>query len=227
MAGISEGNREGSRKRSCSESDSDKISGLSFGPDSPTNRNPDLDIHPDHINYRSNPNLHSPEDLYIETPVGGGRGTRLQLKRLGGFNIKHERALKECNSLINEVEKWISDTNENDSLCLDTIYEGFLKFKKRIARVSQEALIRLVDRKVVDQLAELQIRIESLRKRAEKQDRRKDQRIRNSDNLIEGTELTSSNDEVFTQSIPIQGQARELSFFNLLYNFFNMLLLPT
>ena len=203
MAGISEGNRGGSRKRSCSESDSDKISGLSFGPDSPTSRNPDLDIHP--IHYRSNPNLHSPEDLYIETPVGGGRGTRLQLKRLGGFNIKHERALKECNGLIIEVEKWISDTNENDSLCLDTIYEGFLKFKKRIARVSQEALIRLVDRKVVDQLAELQIRIESLRKRAEKQDRRKDQRIRSSDNLIESTELTSSNDEVFTHSIPIQG----------------------
>ena len=205
MAGISEGNREGARKRSCSESDSDKISGLSFAPASPTNRNPDLDIHPDRINYRSNPNLHSPEDLYIETPVGGGRGTRLQFKRLGGFNIKHDRALKECNTLINDIEKWISDITENDSLCLDTIYEGFLKFKKRIARVSQEALIRLVDRKVVDQLAELQIRIESLRKRAEKQDRRKDQRIRNSDNLMEGTELTSSNDEVFTQSIPIQG----------------------
>ena len=40
MAGISEGNREGSRKRSCSESDSDKNSGLSFGPQGFIHRNP-------------------------------------------------------------------------------------------------------------------------------------------------------------------------------------------
>ena len=144
----------------------------------------------------------APKDLYIETPVGG---TRLQIKRLGGFNAKHDRALKECNILINEIENWIADNTENESLCLDTIYEGFLKFKKRIARVSQEALIRLVDRGVVDQLAELQIRIESLRKRAEKENRRKDQPIRKSDNLTESTELTSSNDEVFLHSNPIQG----------------------
>ena len=205
MAGIGEGNRKGSRKRSCSESDSDKISGISFTPDSPTNRNPDLDINPDHSNYRSIPNLHSPEDLYIETPVGGGRGTRLQVKRLGGLNVKYEKALKDCNILITEIEKWILENTENESLCFDSIYEGFLKFKKRIARVSQEALIRLVDRKVVDQLAELQIRIESLRKRAEREDRRKDQRNRNTDRRSEGTELVNSPDEVFIQSHPIQG----------------------
>ena len=88
MAGIGEGNRKGSRKRSCSESDSDKISGISFTPDSPTNRNPDLDIDPDHSNYRSIPNLHSPEDLYIETPVGGVEGYPTPSQEIGWIKRK-------------------------------------------------------------------------------------------------------------------------------------------
>ena len=73
MAGIGERNREGNRKRSLSESDSDKISGLSLDPNSPTNQNPDVIISPDNITHCSNPDLFSTEDLYIETPVGGGR----------------------------------------------------------------------------------------------------------------------------------------------------------
>ena len=121
------------------------------------------------------------------------------------MNVKYEKALKDCNTLITEIEKWISENTEKESLCLDSIYEGFLKFKKQIARVSQEALIRLVDRRVVDQLAELQIRIESLRKKAEREDRRKDQRNRNTDRHSEGTELFNPPDEVFIQSNPIQG----------------------
>ena len=145
MAGIGERNREGNRKRSLSESDSDKISGLSLGPNSPTNCNPDLNIEPDCNIYRSNPNLYSPEDLYIETPVGGGKGTRLQLKRSGGLNLKHDKALKDCNNLIKEIEKWIHENSDVESLSLDSVYEIVMKFKKQIARVSQEALIRLVD----------------------------------------------------------------------------------
>ena len=74
MAGVSERTREGSRKRSLSESDTDKISGLTFGPSSPTNLNPDCNIENDTSFHNSNPELYSPEDLYIETPVGGGEG---------------------------------------------------------------------------------------------------------------------------------------------------------
>ena len=173
MAGIGEGNSEGPRKRSFSESDSEKISGLSLGPDSHTNQNPDVDVLSTNTSYCSNPDLYSTEDLYIETPVGGGRGTRLQLKKSDGLNLKHNKAVKDCNVLIKDIEKWITELSQNDSPSLDLIYDGFMKFKKRIARTSQEALIRLVDRRLVDQLASLQIRIESIRKRAERRDRNK------------------------------------------------------
>jgi hypothetical protein len=74
MAGIGEGNREGPRKRSFSESDSEKISGLSLDPNSRTNQNPDADFLSSNSIYCSNPDLYSTEDLYIETPVGGGEG---------------------------------------------------------------------------------------------------------------------------------------------------------
>ena len=67
-----------------------------------------------------------------------------------------------------EFEKWIIDNYERESLCLDSLYEGFMKFKKPIARVLQEALIRLVERQVVNHLAVLQIKIESLKKKREK-----------------------------------------------------------
>ena len=64
-----------------------------------------------------------------------------------------------------DFEKWIIDNNERESLCLDSLYEGFMKFKKPIARVLQEALIRLVERQIVNHLAVLQIKIESLKKK--------------------------------------------------------------
>ena len=67
-----------------------------------------------------------------------------------------------------EFEKWIIDNYERESLCLDSLYEGFMKFKKPIARVLQEALIRLVERQIVNHLAVLQIKIESLKKKREK-----------------------------------------------------------
>ena len=134
---------------------------------------------------------------------GGGKGTRLQHKRLGGLDKKHEKALRDCNTLIKEIEKWIVENKENDILCIESIHEGSIKFKKRIARVSQEALIRLVDRKVVDHLAYLQIKIESLRKRAEREDKRRSHQSRGSSSINE--EIVGNTDEVFHEMDPIQG----------------------
>ena len=219
MAGIGEGNREGPRKRSFSESDSEKISGLSLDPNSRTNQNPDADFLSTNSIYCSNPDLYSTEDLYIETPVGGGRGTRLQLKKSDQWNLKHDKAVKDCNVLIKDIEKWITELSQYDSPSLDLVYDGFMKFKKRIARTSQEALIRLVDRRIVDHLASLQIRIESIRKRAERRDRNKshpnlvstsdceDNNVLRTTPPIENRDLPipSLPDEVFHQPDPIQG----------------------
>ena len=51
----------------------------------------------------------------------------------------------------------MTDRSEEDSLDIDTVCEAFEKFKRRIATVSSEALMRLVDRSIVDQLTCLQI----------------------------------------------------------------------
>ena len=201
MAGVNCDSREGHRKRSLSESDSDKISELSLAPKSPINQT--LNTNSDHVfdSYHSNPNLNSPEDIYIETPLGMGRCTRLQSRCGWEFNSKHDKALKDCLNLIKEIESWLIDSYENNSLEVDIVNEVCEKYKRRIARVSQEALIRLVDRSIVGRLACLQIKLEQLRKRVEREERRQDKISTCRDNQTESPSNDRESNVIFATDL--------------------------
>ena len=175
MSGTSGKSREGNRTRSLSESDSERISDASFTPEPPPDHNPGLISNIDSYVRNSNPNLTTNPGVLLETPVGVGMGTRLQLRKVGGITAKQEKALKECESLIKEIDKWLLEVNAEPVINIDKIYEGAESFKKKVSRVSQEALIRLVDRTIVDKLASRQISVEKIRKKAEREERKQNQ----------------------------------------------------
>ena len=169
MAGIGDNSREGSRHRSFSESDSDRISDVTFRPANINNRNPDIGSEDELPVFQSHPNLSSLTDEYIESPLWSGRGTRFQRRQTPLINDKYEKARNDCLSLLKDVDKWFECSSDEP----DKMYEDIEKFKRRIARASQEGLIRLVDKNILDQLASKQIRLESLRKRIDKEERQR------------------------------------------------------
>ena len=171
MAGVNDNSREGSRNRSFSESDSGRISDLTFHPTIIDNLNPDIGCEDDSRVFQSNPDLSSLNDDYIESPMWSGRGTRLQRRQAPIINEKYEKALKDCLALIKDIDKWFETSNESEDEDPDKLYEAIEIFKRRIARATQEGLIRLVDKTVLDQLASKQNRIESLRKRLDREER--------------------------------------------------------
>ena len=168
MAGVNDNSREGSRNRSFSESDSVRISDLTFHPTIIDNLNPDIGCEDDSPVFQSNPDLSSLNDDYIESPMWSGRGTRLQRRQAPIINEKYEKALKDCLTLTKDINKWFETSNDSED---DN--EAIEIYKRRIDRASQEGLIRLVDKTVLDQLASNQIRLENLRKRLDKEERQR------------------------------------------------------
>ena len=164
MAGVNDNSREGSRHRSFSESDSDRISDVTFCPASIDNLNPDIGSEDELPVFQCHPNLSSLTDEYIESPMWSGRGTRFQQRQAPIINEKYERAHKDCLALIKDIDKWFECSSNSENEEPDKMYEAIEVFKRRIARSSQEELIRLVDKITLDQLASKQIRLESLRK---------------------------------------------------------------
>ena len=173
MAGVNDNSREGSRNRSFSESDSVRISDLTFHPTIIDNLNPDIGCEDDSRVFQSNPDLSSLNDDYIESPMWSGRGTRLQRRQAPIINEKYEKALKDCLALTKDINKWFETSDDSEDDNPDKLYEAIEIYKRRIARASQEGLIRLVDKSVLDQLASNQIRLENLRKRLDKEDRQR------------------------------------------------------
>ena len=171
MAGVNDNSREGSRNRSFSESDSGRISDLTFHPTIINNLNPDIGCEDDSPVFQSNPDLSSLNDDYIESPMWSGRGTRLQRRQAPIINEKYEKALKDCITLTKDINKWFETSDDDEDDNPDKLYEAIEIYKRRIARASQEGLIRLVDKTVLDQLASNQIRLETLRKRLDKEER--------------------------------------------------------
>ena len=202
MSGNNGGTGEGSRTRSFSESDIDKINEpdkvneANLDSESQIDQNPGLISSIDTNVYQSNPNLTSRGEL-LETPVGRGVGTRFQFRREEGANVKQDKALKESEALIKEIEKWLDKFKHIKPPDLDKISEGAERFKRRIARISQEALIRMIDRSVIDRLADSQIRVEKLRKRAEREDRK----IRNLNPPRLSSTTESESEDVFRPNI--------------------------
>ena len=93
------------------------------------------------------------------------------------------------------------DSYEDNSLDVDIVNEVCEKYKRRIARVSQEALIRLVDRSIVDQLACLQIKLGQLRKQLEREERRQDKISTCRDNQTESPSHHRDSNVIFTTDV--------------------------
>ena len=142
MAGVNDNSREGSRNRSFSESDSDRISDLTFHPTIINNLNPDIGCEDDSPVFQSNPDLSSLNDDYIESPMWSGRGTRLQRRQAPIINEKYEKALKDCLALTKDINKWFETSDDSEDDNPDKLYEAIKIYKRRIARASQEGLIR-------------------------------------------------------------------------------------
>ena len=104
---------EGFRRRSLSESDTERISDLPLTPGISDSRRPrgvlDLPL----IHHNSVPNVNSPGNgSFIESPAFRGIGTRLNLQSRINPNIndKQTRVLNESTRIIKEVESWILST---------------------------------------------------------------------------------------------------------------------
>ena len=103
----------GARKRSMSDSESDRISSavrlLNQGKhcddpiqSPPISSNVDLDI------TRSNPNISPLGSGLIETPLGVGLGTRFQTCNNPRLLQQQERAEKMCKDLITDLNVWMT-----------------------------------------------------------------------------------------------------------------------
>ena len=163
----------GTRKRSVSESDTDRISSAvsSLKNKSQPQPNPTLVTDLSFDQYRSNPNISPPGSGYIETPLGLGRSTRLQSRLSFNAVERRERAEKECRNVKIDADQWIILMNTSPPPELNIFMDGYERFKRRIQRASEEAIIRRVSSKLSYQLADLLVKLNLLKKKAERRDR--------------------------------------------------------
>mgnify|MGYP000903169500 CR=1 FL=1 len=104
---------EGFRKRSFSETDTDRITEtpLASGFDGSNRRIliTDLELH----HHASSPDISSPGSGLVDTPLGLGRGTRLRSGRnLPSFGIEDKLA-NECAKIKKDVDSWMLTLKAN------------------------------------------------------------------------------------------------------------------
>ena len=167
----------GSRKRSISDSESDRISSavrlLNQGKHSgdpnhspPISSNADLDI------TRSNPNISPLGSGLIETPLGVGLGTRFQTRNNPRLLQQQERAEKMCKDLISDLNVWISAMKVTPPPELLVVVDGYERFKRRIQRASEEAILRKLATHYTFQLSDYLVQLRHIKVKAERRDRR-------------------------------------------------------
>ena len=194
------------RKRSVSESDSDRISSAVRLLDQDTNPQiislspPLRDI--DNLELtRSNPNISPLGSGMIETPLGVGLGTRFQARNNPRALEQQSRAEKMCKDLFRDLDIWIPSMKSSPPPELLVIVEGYERFKRRIQRSSEEAILRRLSTQYTFQLSDYLVQLQTLKKRAERRERR------DLNNLISrpSTSTDESGDEeenVFYDNIP-------------------------
>ena len=108
MAGIEPEFEQGARRRSGSLSDPDSPCNSTVRPNSGSNRSPSLITDTELVSSLSNPDLSRTSNGYIETPIGRGISTRLQVRGgNGNAELKSQHATKSCTNLINDLEQWL------------------------------------------------------------------------------------------------------------------------
>ena len=161
----------GTRKRSVSESDvdriSDAVSNLS------TNRSDALGVNiPEGLDVsRSSPNIHDQGSGLIDTPLGLGRGTRLQVRNNVDLGERKVRAEKACQLLIADINLWVDLMSASPPPELSVVNDGYQRFKRRIQRTSQEAILRRVSTNLTYELSGLQVKLKMIKSKAERRDR--------------------------------------------------------
>ena len=152
----------GSRKRSVSESETDRISTAVSSLKNKSQPNPILATELSNNHYRSNPNISPPGSGYIETPLGLGRSTRFQSRLNFNAAERKERAEKECRNVKIDADQWIVLMNTSPPPDLNVFMDGYERFKRRIQRASEEAIIHRVSSKLSYQLADLLVKLNLL-----------------------------------------------------------------
>ena len=160
--------QQGNRKRSSSESDADRISTAVLNSN---NQNVEFAI-PEGLDVSiSNPNISDQGSGLIDTPMGIGLGTRLRVRQNPEQNERKNRAEKSCYNLITDIKSWVELMSASPLPDLLEVNEGYQRFKRRIQRTTQEAILRRVSNSVLCEISGLQVRIKALKTRAERRDR--------------------------------------------------------
>ena len=182
---------EGFRKRSLSESDTERISDtpLTSGIDVSSRQILITDLELNH--HASNPDISSPGSGLIDTPIGLGRGTRLRSGRnLPAFGPQ-EKLINDCAKIKKEVESWLLTVKAIPPPPIDHIYESYERYKRRVSRINQEALVRRLDMSLTFGLAELLLKLEEVKKATSRRERKELNQ--------EGVQVVVEPDNVFVE----------------------------
>ena len=99
---------EDARRRSGSLSDTEHMCSSTLRPKPGSNRPPSLITDTELVSSISNPDLSLTSNGYIETPIGHGISTSLQVRGgNGNAESRSQRATKSCTNLITDLEQWL------------------------------------------------------------------------------------------------------------------------
>ena len=99
-------------------------------------------------------------------------GTHFQVRNNPLQLERKSRVERDCNNLKKDIEQWIILMKATPSPDLLVVLDGYERFKWRIQRVSEEAILRRLSSEYTFQLSGLLVQLQSLKKRADKRDRR-------------------------------------------------------
>ena len=138
MAGIEPEFEKGARRRSGSLSDPDSLCSSTLKPNSGSNRPPSLITDTELVSSISNPDLSRTSNGYIETPIGRGISTRLQVRGgNGNAELRSQRAAKSCTNLITDIEQWLLLIKDSPPPSTEEILDSYESFKRRVQRTYQ------------------------------------------------------------------------------------------
>ena len=122
------------RRRSCSESYNNCLNSTSKSPESDIPSSLGLISKVDLNRFNSYPIISSvpisksvnKDDLYVESPMGQGMGTKLSARKAD--TEKQEQTLKAVSVLVKDIDNWVTENIEYDGLPdEDMILEQFLR----------------------------------------------------------------------------------------------------
>ena len=156
------------KRRSVSESESNRLNSTVISTEIDQPRITERQDNLSQTGSTSQPNLAS---NFQETPLGAGIGTRLAGARERAQDDRQVKASKNCELLKKELEAWARQVVLAEHPDLDSILKECGRFKNKIKAVTTEAALRKVDYKIIGDTQDLVIRINKIKKVAEKKER--------------------------------------------------------